>query len=78
MQRAVFRFFSRSTLLIGLVVGASPPGGALGDTLDAIRARGELVWGADIEGGGPYIYVDPSDSNKAAGFEVDLANALRA
>ena len=28
------------------------------DTLDDIQQRGELVWGADQEGGGPYVFPD--------------------
>ena len=31
-------------------------GVARADALDAIRQRGVLVWGADAEGGGPYVY----------------------
>lgn len=48
------------------------------DTLDTIRARGELLWGADAEGGAPYVYPDPEHPEKLIGFEVDLANALAA
>jgi polar amino acid transport system substrate-binding protein len=33
-------------------------------------------WGADREGGGPYIYPDPTEPSRVIGFEVDLANAL--
>lgn len=35
-----------------------------------------LRWGADAEGGAPYIYLDPADPTKTIGFEVDLAAAL--
>ena len=35
-----------------------------------------LRWGADSEGGAPYIFLDPSDPTKTKGFEVDLAAAL--
>lgn len=45
------------------------------DTLAAIRARGELVWGADSVGGAPYVFQDPMDPNHLIGFEVDLADA---
>jgi polar amino acid transport system substrate-binding protein len=48
------------------------------DTLDDIRTRGTLTWGGDQEGGGPYIYPDPSDPSKVTGFEVELADALAA
>jgi polar amino acid transport system substrate-binding protein len=35
-----------------------------------------LVYGADAEGGAPYIFKDPDDPNKTIGFEVDLVAAL--
>jgi polar amino acid transport system substrate-binding protein len=35
-----------------------------------------LKWGADAEGGAPYIFLDPDDPAKVKGFEVDLAAAL--
>lgn len=47
-----------------------------GDTLDVIRQRGKLIWAADAEGGGPYVYSDPDDLERMTGFEVDLANLL--
>jgi polar amino acid transport system substrate-binding protein len=46
------------------------------DTLAQVRARGELTWGADVQGGEPYSYEDPSDPSKVIGFEVDIMNAL--
>jgi polar amino acid transport system permease protein/polar amino acid transport system substrate-binding protein len=51
-------------------------GGAGGDTLAAIHARGELVWGGDLQGGEPYIYEDPADHGHVIGFEVDIMDAL--
>jgi polar amino acid transport system substrate-binding protein len=35
-----------------------------------------LLWGADLEGGMPYVYRDPQDPQKLIGFEKDLADAL--
>src|SRR5207248_108032 len=35
-----------------------------------------LRWGADAEGGAPYIFKDPNNPQKDIGFEVDLAAAL--
>jgi len=35
-----------------------------------------LTWGADREGGGPYLYPDPANPARTIGFEVDLAAAL--
>ena len=31
----------------------------IADTLAAIRARGALVWGADAQGGAPFVFQDP-------------------
>lgn len=38
----------------------------------------ELVWGADAEGGAPYIFPNPRDPSQIVGFEMDLATALAA
>jgi polar amino acid transport system substrate-binding protein len=35
-----------------------------------------LLWGADLEGGMPYVYRDPHDPQKLIGFEKDIADAL--
>lgn len=35
-----------------------------------------LRWGADSEGGAPYIFQDPANPTRTIGFEVDLVNAL--
>jgi len=47
-----------------------------GGTLAAIKARGELTWGADLQGGEPFVYEDPANPKQVIGFEVDIANAL--
>ncbi len=44
--------------------------------LERIRARGELRWGADEQGGEPYAYEDRARGGALVGFEVDLAGAL--
>jgi len=48
------------------------------DTLETIRNRGVLLWGADAEGGAPYVYPDPQKPEQLTGFEYDLAEALAA
>jgi polar amino acid transport system substrate-binding protein len=55
-----------------------PPstGKPAGAAIDAVRARRELRWGADSQGGAPYVFQDPMDPNHLVGFEVDLALAL--
>src|SRR3954463_2912745 len=54
--------------------GTSPAGGS--GALERIRARGELRWGADEQGGEPYAYEDRARGGALVGFEVDLAAAL--
>ena len=44
--------------------------------MDRIQERGTLIWGADAEGGAPYIFPDPENPEKYIGFEVDLADAI--
>jgi polar amino acid transport system substrate-binding protein len=46
------------------------------DGLDDVRQRGELVWGGDQEGGGPFVFPDESDPSMVRGFEVELAEEL--
>ncbi len=36
----------------------------------------ELRWGADAQGGAPYVFQDPTDPNHLIGFEVELAGAI--
>jgi polar amino acid transport system substrate-binding protein len=59
-------------LLLLVACGDSKHGG----TLDAIKKRGEITWGADLQGGEPYLYEDPAHPNHIIGFEVDIANEL--
>ncbi|MDA8168429.1 MAG: ABC transporter substrate-binding protein/permease [Nitrospiraceae bacterium] len=54
---------------------AAPPKPKEG-TLERIKERGYLLWGADAEGGAPYAFPDPGDPSKIIGFEVDLADAI--
>ncbi len=35
-----------------------------------------LIWGADTEGGAPYVFRDPANPKEYIGFEVDLKDAL--
>lgn len=51
---------------------------AIGVLLPALLAGAAepLRWGADAEGGAPYIFKDPADPRRNIGFEVDLVEAL--
>jgi polar amino acid transport system substrate-binding protein len=51
-------------------------GPALADALDDVLQRKAIRWGADQEGGGPYIYPSPDDPQRVVGFEVDLMALL--
>jgi len=42
----------------------------------AVRASGELGWGADLQGGEPYVYESPTQPGVIVGFEVEIAEAL--
>ena len=44
--------------------------------LERIAARGELTWGADEQGGEPYVFEDARRGGALVGFEVDLAETL--
>ena len=47
-----------------------------GHTLASIKQRGEITWGADLQGGAPYVYEDPANPKHIIGFEVDIMDAL--
>jgi polar amino acid transport system substrate-binding protein len=64
------------TGLLALFLFASLRSLAAADALADVRARGQLVWGGDEEGGGPYVYPSDDDPNQAIGFEVDIAARL--
>src|SRR5437899_8133882 len=71
--------YSRVTSLVLMLLLSSgwlPVFGA--DTLAQIQKRGEILWGADAEGGAPYVYPDPQKPEQLTGFEHDLADALAA
>ena len=68
------RRWSRVTFygLLSVCLLASRPLPVFGaDHLKEIRARGVLHWGADAEGGAPYVYPDPQKPEQLIGFEVD-------
>lgn len=44
---------------------------------DAVEDSSPLRWGADQEGGAPFLFGDPADITRMTGFEVDLAAELQ-
>jgi len=77
VSRAV-RLATLSALGFVAVAGAAVVGvaRARAATVADLRARGELRWGADEQGGEPYAYEDRAQGGALVGFEVDLASAL--
>ena len=63
-------------LSIGIILDI--PAHGQDDSLRTIQSRGTLVWGADQEGGGPFVFPDEQDPNKLVGFEVELAELIAA
>lgn len=47
------------------------------DRTDPAQDSSPLRWGADQEGGAPFLYGDPVDITRMTGFEVDLAAELQ-
>ncbi len=72
------RLVGLALALVAVVAAAGCGTGtdASGQTLAGIRQRGEITWGADVQGGEPYVYEDPSDPSHLIGFEVDLMEAI--
>src|SRR5882672_10704349 len=66
-----------SFIFVFLLAGGNPSPFAA-DHLQSIKNRGVLLWGADAEGGAPYVYPDPQKPEQLVGFEVELADALAA
>jgi polar amino acid transport system substrate-binding protein len=64
-------------LLISVVLsGAITPRSAASDAVERIRHSGRLLYGSDMEGGGPYGYPDPGSPRGVTGFEVELMDRL--
>ena len=58
------------------MLGAALVSTAAAADLDEVVARGELIWAADQEGGGPHVFPDPANPQRLTGFEVELAALL--
>ncbi len=71
----------RRLLLAILLATACPWPASANDAVSRPAAGAEtppLRWGADAEGGAPYIFKDPKNPSHNIGFEVDLIEALSA
>jgi polar amino acid transport system substrate-binding protein len=63
-------------LVLIFLVGTIAHSNARGDALERIRHSGRLLYGSDMEGGGPYAYPDPRSPRNVTGFEVELMARL--
>ena len=63
----------RLILVIVVLLIANAIAAVRADSLEALRSKGTLIWGADQEGGGPFVYPAEDDANRLIGFEVELA-----
>src|SRR3954447_12257758 len=70
LPRAAPVFF----LALSLIAGCHSPRSE--DALARAFADGRLRFGADKEGGGPYVYPDPADPRAVTGFEVELMDLV--
>ena len=77
-RRMLHVLFVALVLALAMGFAASPAARAADDALAAIKQRGVLKWGADAEGGAPFVFPDPQQPEKLIGFEAELAEALAA
>ena len=59
-----------------ITLGCGSSADPQGQTLAGIQQRGEITWGADIQGGEPFVYENPDNRSELIGFEVDIMNAI--
>ena len=53
----------------------TPPGDR---SWERVRQAGVLRWGADPDGGAPFLYFDANNTDKMVGFELEIMQALAA
>lgn len=76
LRRARMVVAAAMVAAVAIAAGLACRGEPAGGTLARIQQRGEITWGADIQGGEPYLWEDPSDPDHIVGFEVDIMEAL--
>lgn len=65
-----------AVVLVVLASRAAFAEGAKDESLSAVKARGTLRWGGDLQGGEPYV--SQRADGTLVGFEVDIARAIAA
>jgi polar amino acid transport system substrate-binding protein len=61
---------------LALVSAVEPALAASPSALERVRASGVLLWGGDLQGGEPFVSLDPGHAGGLVGFEVDIAEGL--
>ena len=69
------RWFSVITSVIW-ILSTTTAEAQVSNGLEQVKSKGVLVWGADQEGGGPFVFPDDADPDRLIGFEVDLAELI--
>ncbi|MCA9605997.1 MAG: ABC transporter permease subunit [Myxococcales bacterium] len=72
MRRGVHRSWVWFALAASLLVSC----GRHETGLERVRRTGVLRWGADMQGGEPYVFEDAEHPGRVVGFEVELADAI--
>lgn len=68
-----------SALAIAILILVMPRGARAQTTaLECLRTDGVLAWGADQEGGGPFVFPADDDPTRLVGFEVEIAELIAA
>jgi len=75
-RRAISLTLATCALALATSACSESSSAGTGDTWAKIKARGELVWAADLQGGEPYVFEDPKDPSKLTGFETEIMDAL--
>lgn len=70
------RYIGALRALVLLLLALATPGVVRADGLAAVKERGTLRWGGDLQGGEPYVFQDPEDDSRIVGFEVEIADAI--
>ena len=73
-KRRVTKRTVPALIFLALICGCTRP--QVEDRVAAMRARGTLRWGGDMQGGEPYVFQDPGSPSGLSGFEVEIAGAL--
>jgi polar amino acid transport system substrate-binding protein len=61
---------------LALVFLVAPAFAEAPSALSRVRASGVLRWGGDLQGGEPFVSLDPAHAGALVGFEVDIADGL--